>query len=140
MACVRGIASPGTAALTHGLTCKPTQCWARATGFVGARRATVIRQDRNRKLDWRIWPRQGKQGRLNALSSVPGFDSRSSARVDQVALVMKKLAPIDQPGRRVATALLAENLALTQTVVTALSTSVGSGRIGRDYPCRAPDV
>jgi putative proteasome-type protease len=58
-------------------------------------------------------------------------DSRSSAGVDQIALV-KKLAIFHVPGNRVVTILSAGNLATTQAVVTGLRESIGTGVTGQD--------
>ncbi len=58
-------------------------------------------------------------------------DSRSNAGVDQIALV-RKLALITKPGKRVIAILSAGNLATTQSVVTTLRESAGSGDPSRD--------
>ena len=58
-------------------------------------------------------------------------DSRSNAGVDQVAQV-RKLALIAVPGDRVIAILSAGNLATTQSVVTHLIESAGSGAVGGD--------
>jgi putative proteasome-type protease len=58
-------------------------------------------------------------------------DSRSNAGIDQLALV-KKLAIFEVPGQRVVVILSAGNLATTQSVVTALRESAGSGNFGHD--------
>jgi putative proteasome-type protease len=58
-------------------------------------------------------------------------DSRSNAGVDQIASV-RKLAVIGIPNDRVIVLLSAGNLATTQTVVTTLRESVGSGDINHD--------
>jgi putative proteasome-type protease len=58
-------------------------------------------------------------------------DSRSNAGVDQVARV-SKLALITVPGNRVIAILSAGNLATTQSVVTQLRQSAGSGVVGQD--------
>jgi putative proteasome-type protease len=58
-------------------------------------------------------------------------DSRSNAGVDQVARVCK-LSLITAPGDRVIAILSAGNLATTQSVVTQLRQSAGSGQVGQD--------
>ena len=58
-------------------------------------------------------------------------DSRSNAGVDQVQKVCK-LALITAPGSRVIAVLSAGNLATTQSVVTQLQQSAGSGVAGSD--------
>jgi putative proteasome-type protease len=57
---------------------------------------------------------------------VMASDSRSSAGVDQIALV-RKMALFEVPGNRVITILSAGNLATTQSVVTTLKEAAGSG-------------
>ncbi len=64
-------------------------------------------------------------------------DSRSNAGIDQVARVYK-LALITRPGDRVIAILSAGNLATTQSVVTSLKESVGSGDPAHDlYTARS---
>jgi putative proteasome-type protease len=58
-------------------------------------------------------------------------DSRSSAGIDQIALV-KKLALFHVPNDRVIGILSSGNLATTQTVVTALREAAGGGVHGQD--------
>ena len=58
-------------------------------------------------------------------------DSRSSAGIDQIALV-KKLSLFHVPGNRVIAILSAGNLATTQAVVSALRDAAGSGTAGQD--------
>ena len=58
-------------------------------------------------------------------------DSRSNAGVDQVALA-RKMALISVPGDRVVALLSAGNLATTQSVVTQVRQSAGSGEAGWD--------
>ena len=70
-------------------------------------------------------------GILSPEGLVLASDSRSNAGVDQVARVCK-LTTITVPGERMIAILVAGNLATTQSVVTQLRQSAGSGQAGLD--------
>jgi len=70
-------------------------------------------------------------GILSPEGLVLAADSRSNAGVDQVARVTK-LSTITVPGQRMIAILVAGNLATTQSVVTQLRQSAGSGRPDQD--------
>ncbi len=70
-------------------------------------------------------------GILTPEGLVLASDSRSNAGVDQVARVCK-MTTITVPGERMIAILVAGNLATTQSVVTQLRESAGSGQPGLD--------